>query len=242
MVQGESPRSPSAEPAGAQYAMTSPAGPSQPVEVEPPVPTGSQEGSYRFRPCDWLDAHREINPHAPGPDHEVPAPDVAAALTVIGRLVASRRDELTRNLDMSQAELCVAYAPKSKLAGVWFRHSDLRGAILDGADLTGAGLVSADLTGAHLPEAKLVNSNLKDATLNKADLCGAKLSGADLQGAKLEDTNLSGADLRAAKNLTEKQLAQACGSDKTLLPHGWGIENCAKKAGSEWNKIPTSIC
>ena len=113
------------------------------------VPLRSQEDSYRFRPCEWLDAHPEVRPYLPGSDNENLAPDIPAALTVIGQL-GPVSNKLTRNIDLSQAKLCIAWLKGGKFMGAWFRHSDLRGAILDDADLTKAGLVAVDLTGGHL--------------------------------------------------------------------------------------------
>jgi hypothetical protein len=224
---------------------------------------GEGVSSYRFRPCDWLDAHPEITPYLPGSDHETLAPDIAAALTVIGQLGttpsskipdqpmgngalalgANSRTEppradvsarLTRNIDLSQAKLCLAYVKDGRLVGTWFRHSDLRGAIFDDADLRNAGLVAVDLTGAHLTRANLADSSLKEASLNQADLSFADLSGADLFRAKLDDTNFSGAILQGTKNLTQEQLDQACGSSSTKLPDKLTIVDCSEKKDSMW--------
>jgi Pentapeptide repeats (8 copies) len=210
----------------------------------PTVPQRSQEDSYRFRPCEWLDAHPEVRPYLPGSDHENLAPDIAAALTVIGqlgRLINSKgpawadvSTKLTRNIDLSQAKLCIAYLNGGKLMGAWFRDSDLRGAILDDADLTNAGLVAVNLTGGHLRRARLVDSNLKEAFLNQADLSFADLSGADLAEAKLDDANLSGANLQDANNLTQHQLDRACGSSTTKLPNDLVIADCRERTNSMW--------
>jgi Pentapeptide repeats (8 copies) len=248
MVQRESPRGLPGKSGGVQQIAGFSEDYLKAGRQEPTVGAGSTEDNYRFRPCDWLDAHPGISPYTPGSDHETLAPDIAAALTVIGQLGTVRSSEvsdqyggtpMTRNIDLSRAKLCIAYVKGGKLAGAWLRNSDLRGAILDEANLTNAGLVAVDLTGAHLASANLVNSSLREATLNQADLSSADLSGADLSGAdlwraKLDDANLSGANLQTVKNLTQDQLDQACGSSRTKLPNGLITVDCSNKTNSMW--------
>ncbi len=76
------------------------------------------------------------------------------------------------------------------LSSVNLSGADLSVAYLSSANLSRANLSDADLTGANLSRANLNRANLSVANLNRADLTGADLSSANLSGA-----NLSGADL-----------------------------------------------
>jgi uncharacterized protein YjbI with pentapeptide repeats len=113
------------------------------------------------------------------------APDVQAALTVLGRRET------------------VATDPPLDLRTLDLRHADLRGAILRDADLRGADLRSADLSDADLRAVDLQSATLSAAYLNRAVLHDALLTRADLHGtdlydANLHDANLSGANFRFA--------------------------------------------
>jgi hypothetical protein len=165
-----------------------------------------------------------------------PATDIQAALTVIGR----RAD------GPGQVDLINANIPRAALNN----HADLRGAKLIHATLTRANLSDANLSGADLTVANLVtailmradltNADLNTAGLGLADLRGASLRGAVLSGANLsraflnganleranlERANLSHADLSEAKDLTQAQLDQACGTD-AKLPPGLTLKPC----------------
>lgn len=175
--------------------------------------------------CSGLD---DTNPYAVPATHETLEPDVDAALKVIRRQVALGIG-LGGELNLSHTDLCVAFLPGAKLAGVQLRNSDLRGAILDGADLTRAALSEADMTGAHLPNVQLEGATLWKTTLDRADLSCSDLSKADLEGASLVDANLSWADLESARNLMEEELSGACHSKGTrppLLPSGLNVHEC----------------
>jgi hypothetical protein len=142
---------------------------------------------------------------------------------------------------------------RANLSGQWLVQSDLRGANLFGANLrgarlNGANLFEADLRGADLFNANLQVANLRGATLysvklngadlngadlsganlNSDDLSGANLSAADLSGANLSGANLSGANLSGARNLSQRQLDEACGNATTKLPEGLTLKPCSK--------------
>lgn len=105
-------------------------------------------------------------------------------------------------------------------------------------DLSGADLREADLSRSNLPRASLCGVRLRGANLFRATLSGSDLSGSDLRDlsngklvrtnlsrvnlllANLSDTDLSGVDLRTAKNLTQEQIEQAVGDERTQLPKG----------------------
>jgi hypothetical protein len=102
------------------------------------------------------------------------APDVQAALTVLGR-----REP--------------AFGPALDL-----RHTDLRGANLRRAYLDDALLEGARLQKANLSHAQLRAVHLEDAHLQGALLVGARMKSAYLNGAQLQGTQLHGAKLYLA--------------------------------------------
>jgi hypothetical protein len=109
-----------------------------------------------------------------------PRPDVQAAITVVGRLLAERDLEpvdLTgadlAGADLTGAVLTGAVLARADLLAATLVHADLSGAELGGARLTGANLTGADFTGADLADADLADSDLADAEFARADLTGA---------------------------------------------------------------------
>jgi hypothetical protein len=177
----------------------------------------SQKGQYR---PDW--------PLEQQPDLRARAPDVQAALTVLGRgrfpkpsdPAASDADRLDlreidlRRADLNGVHLQGARLDGARLQGTWLLDAHLEGAVLTNAHLEGAVLGAAYLKGAVLVNAHLENTVLGatdwDATLLNsrdldgatrkacADLEGAVLTGAHLKGAWLEGVNLRGAALDGA--------------------------------------------
>jgi uncharacterized protein YjbI with pentapeptide repeats/uncharacterized membrane protein (DUF485 family) len=129
-------------------------------------------------------AAEAVTPTANPASLTVRAPDVQAALTILGRW-RNRLGKPPPVLDLHNA--------------------DLQGAILVGAELQGAILVGAQLQGANLFGARLQGANLDDADLQGAILVGAQLQGANLAGAQLQGARLNDADLQDA-NLSGAQL------------------------------------
>lgn len=138
------------------------------------------------------------------------APDVAAALTVLGRQPARQSHHVT---DLRGA----------RLTGATIRDADLQDANLQGVELTGATLENVVLTGAHLASAtltgatfwegdlsdviapdanftavKAVGTQVTNAVLTRAILVGADLAHVDLSRASLLRANLTHADLSKA--------------------------------------------
>jgi hypothetical protein len=112
------------------------------------------------------------------------APDVQAALTVLGR----REPAFGPDLDLRHADL----------RGANLRRAVLEEAVLEGARLQKAILSHALLRAAHLEDAQLQGAVLYGARLRSAYLVGAQLQGAQLHGAKLYLTDLDRAQLRGA--------------------------------------------
>jgi uncharacterized protein YjbI with pentapeptide repeats len=139
------------------------------------------------------------------------APDVQAAMTVIGRGLWSEwwpdhsapTSPLSPCLDLSGAQL----------SGLRLVDATLPPVCLEEAHLDGARIVRSNLTGARLNDALLsgsvlVNTNLTDASLADAHLTGAWLIGvildkadlhrADLSAAYISDASFDGANMEAA--------------------------------------------
>jgi len=157
----------------------------------------------------------------------VRAPDVQAALTILGRW-QDRLGDPPRELDLHDAEIRGARLDNAQLGYANLRdaqlqdanlyHADLRltilaGAQLQGADLRGAQLQGAKLGGAQLPGVELISAQLQDADLSWALLQDANLMSAQLQRATLINTYLQGAYLLQAQlegaNLTSAELEGA---------------------------------
>ena len=115
---------------------------------------------------------------------------------------------------------------RSQLNKAYMFRASLKAAHLDNADLTGAVLNSADLTKAALYNAKLVDSLLMGASLIDTILYSADFTNADLNGANLKGARLDGANLSASINLSQSQLDQACGDERTKLPEGLTVQPC----------------
>jgi hypothetical protein len=112
------------------------------------------------------------------------APDVQAALTVLGR----REPAFGPDLNLRQTDL----------RGANLRRAVLGEAVLDGACLQRADLSHALLGAVHLEGAQLQGAVLHGARLRSAYLDGAQLQGAHLGGAKLYLTDLDHAQLQGA--------------------------------------------
>jgi hypothetical protein len=147
----------------------------------------------------------EDQPPVAMPIREVPflrlrAPDVQAALTVLGRGHFATPDPEAPPLDLADTDLRRAYLSKASLQRARLYSADLRRAHFDDVNLQGATLNRANLQEAHLRNANLQDAvlheaNLQDADLSDANLQGADLSRANLQGANLQGTNLPGVNL-----------------------------------------------
>jgi len=144
-------------------------------------------------------------------------------------------DAKLSNADLREADLSSAYLRGASLSHANLRSADLSDAQLP-SDLAAVDFTQANLSGADLKEANLSGVDLKNALLASANLSyaslwGASLSGADLSYAKLTETDLRNVTLRSAKlgsvdGLTQQQLDEACGDEKTELPPGLKLRVC----------------
>ncbi|WP_328541193.1 pentapeptide repeat-containing protein [Streptomyces sp. NBC_00371] len=157
---------------------------------------------------------------------DIPAPDVAAALTVLGRQPA--RDNpavpdlrgahlagaVLRDVSLEEANLqgavltaavfegvllFGAHLASATLTGAVFRASDLSQVIAPGADLTGVNVEDSVFTNAVLTTTRLTGADLAYTDFRHANLTNANLTGADLVKAKLQYACLEHADLSGAK-------------------------------------------
>jgi uncharacterized protein YjbI with pentapeptide repeats len=126
----------------------------------------------------------------------VRAPDIQAAVGILGRLPPSKD---AKRLYLSRTDLHGLQLDGAKLSGVQMRHTNLARASLPGAWLDGCDLKDTDLRRANLEHARLTRADISLAYLQDADLRQADLSQADLRGANLTGAILDGAVLTGAR-------------------------------------------
>src|SRR5947209_10170177 len=146
------------------------------------------------------------------------APDIQAALDVIGRRRHTYRDGESQRLDLRGTDLRRANLAGAKLAGTIL--SEVR---FEEANLAGIGLAEAILRAAHLENSNLADAKMQGAFLLNTSLNGARLRNANLQGAFMSGTRLYIADLLVtvimhSNGLTWEQLKMARKDNKTRLP------------------------
>jgi hypothetical protein len=167
----------------------------------------------------------------------VRAPDVQAAVTILGRWW-ERLGERPPVLDLHNADLQGAVLTGAQLQGAVLTGAQLQGAVLSGAQLQGARLTGARLQGAVLDSAQLQGAFLAGARLQGAVLDSAQLQGAFLAGAQLEGAILVSAHLQSAV-LTGAQLEGARASEATRWPEGWDQAR-ARAAGVQFVGLSNS--
>src|SRR5947208_11674669 len=130
------------------------------------------------------------------------APDLQAALDVIGRRRHAYQDGESQRLDLRGTDLRRAHLAGAKLAGAILSEVRLEEADLAGIGLEGAILRAAHLENANLVEAKMQGAFLLNTSFNGASLRSANLQGAFLGGAHIDLADLMGADRTDANGLT----------------------------------------
>jgi uncharacterized protein YjbI with pentapeptide repeats len=123
--------------------------------------------------------------------------------------------------NLFQADLAGAEIPGVDVSGARLRQSDLSYSIMDGVNFSGA-----DLSIAEAYAGRFTRANFSNADLSEASFVGAYLGSANFAGANLAGSILSGANLEGARNLTQRQLDQACGDAETTLPPGLRAPVC----------------
>lgn len=141
------------------------------------------------------------------PTYDV-APDVQAAITIIGQRKASS----VRPVDLSRVCLGGVDLGSANLDRIDFSATNL-----DAANLTGARLNWAKLYFAKLTEAKLDSTELQYAYIQSADLSGASLVRANLSGNTISNTSFRDADLSGA-NLARLRIADGMKGGEFVVP------------------------
>ncbi|WP_188196105.1 pentapeptide repeat-containing protein [Nonomuraea sp. SYSU D8015] len=135
-------------------------------------------------------AHRATTAPGSSVNLSLRAPDIHAALTVLGR-----RDPLRGQV----LRLDRLVLPKANLASARLRDVDLHFSDLTEASFIGTDLTRADLTGVRLAGAILADAILYQADLRDAVLTGVIAEGVDLRGTDLTKVDLRNANLRGAR-------------------------------------------
>src|SRR5215212_5989203 len=164
------------------------------------------------------------------PTNQDPAADTAAqaqTLTVLPDLDPDQKRTVMQFL--YQADLINKDNPRIGLFYADLTSANLKGTdtqdnkfLLDNTNLRGVNLTDADLEyismeSSNVSQAHLVNTDLSNASLSDADLNHAYLSQVDLSGANLSGADLSGVDLRNDTGLTQEQIDEAKGDERTQL-------------------------
>jgi hypothetical protein len=163
------------------------------------------------------------------------APDVQAALTVLGR----REEAPGPWLDLRNTDLRGAYLHKAQLSFAILEGAHLQAATLSYAQLDSARLEDAHLQGANLYQAQLLKAHLDRAQLQKTHLLATKLQYAALYETQLQEAILEHVDLRHA-GLYHTQMQGATLLSTRLDPAGiteseWqGAECDAETTWPDW--------
>jgi hypothetical protein len=141
----------------------------------------------------WMDPDGDDASPPEGPQMKlaelrVRAPDIQAAMTVLGRRAKPPGGAQVLQLsgvDLRKAHLSLAHLEGARLDGAHLEGAYLYDAHLEGAQLNGAHLEGADFYGAHLKGTNLYDAHLKGAKLKNADLEGALVNSDRLDDAYL---------------------------------------------------------
>ena len=165
------------------------------------------------------------------PSNRDPAADTSAqaqTLTVLPDLDPDQKRTVMQFL--YQAGLIDKDNPRIGLFYADLTSANLKGTdsqenkfVLDNVNLRGVNLQDADLAyismkGSNVSNSHLVNTDLSNADLSDASLYHAYLENVDLSGANLNATDLSEVDLRNTTGLTQEQIDEAIGNQRTQLP------------------------
>jgi uncharacterized protein YjbI with pentapeptide repeats len=165
------------------------------------------------------------------PSNPDPAADTSAqaqTLTVLPDLSPEQKRTVMQFL--YQANLINKDNPRIRLFYANLTSANLKGTdaqdnkfVLENVNLRGVNLADADLEYISLEGSDLSNSHLVNTDLSNADLSDANLYHAYLENVDLSDATLSGADLgdldlRTDTGLTQEQIDEAIGNERTQLP------------------------
>ena len=167
---------------------------------------------------------------APTQPAQRPAPEVQAALTILGRRwpVSNADPPLDlSNLDLrgafiTQGDTVVDPTGRSEykaanLSDADLSGTDLRGASFFGVDLEGARFRGADLRGATFVAVRFAEGG----TIPASGSGSTRFEGADLRGADLEAVDFSSPDLGFDPDLSDADLRGALADGSTRWPQGF---------------------
>jgi hypothetical protein len=137
----------------------------------------------------------------------VRAPDVQAALNVLGRRHPSPG---ALRLYLSRVDLQSANLDNARLIDARIRHTNLARSWMVAARFDKSDLCNTDLRQARAINARFVDTILRSANFNGADVTGASFRGADLRCA----------DMRA-RNLDQADFTGAVADSRTIWPEGF---------------------
>ena len=176
----------------------------------------------------WPSDSRPDTPVDEVPPLQVRAPDVQAAMNVLGRLPRPKKSTLherltslfqLRNVDLRRANLAGL-----NLSSVDLADSNLEGAMLFAVQFEDADLSDTNLSGANLGGAvHFNNAVLSGANFEGADLSVARFKGATLIGTNFSHANLVFADFRGAKYLEPQLVKGATVNTQTTWPDGFNM-------------------
>jgi uncharacterized protein YjbI with pentapeptide repeats len=154
---------------------------------------------------------------------------LAANLACMGPAVAQNAAQIAKVRDgggcprcnLFQADFANKVLRSRNLAGARLRQSDMSLSVLNHSDMSHADLRDVNGYGALFSSVNFRGSDMTNSTF-----VGAYLEGANFRGAKLAGVNFSGAQMSKAAGLSQSQLNEACGDEKTTLPRGLHIPAC----------------
>ena len=149
----------------------------------------------------------------------VRAPEVQAALTVLGRRWPESRAD--PSLDLSNLDLRGASITQGDTVVDPTGRSEYKTANLTSADLSGTDLRGALFFGVDLEGARFRRADLRDAQFVGVNVDGTRFEGANLRGADLEFADASNPDMGFDPNLRDADLRGALADGSTRWPQGF---------------------
>lgn len=136
--------------------------------------------------------------------------DIQAILDVIGQRTQEQvgAEVSGRKVNLEGTDLRNSWFYQANVDNVWFYRADLRGTFFKEAHLTDTSFMEADLREADFGSSE--DDDLGPAT---------NLIDTDFQDADLEGADFSGVNLEEVIELTQPQIDQAIGDEKTRLPN-----------------------
>ncbi|MEP5001688.1 MAG: pentapeptide repeat-containing protein, partial [Paracoccaceae bacterium] len=120
--------------------------------------------------------------------------------------------------DFSNTEMSGVNVHEIKFDGCTFENSDLGNAFFSGCSFVDGNFRNTNVSSSYLVACDYSNVDFEGASVAFADLRDEELADINLSGALTISTLLEGADLRTAQGITEAQLSDSSGNQRTQLP------------------------